>query len=127
MSTYPVQRPEFASRDRARALVALALTAVTWWLAWSVPIAEWALPDSTVADDRVAATTDVLQQGWWVVIVINFALTIGSIITVGLDYARGRRWSVTATHTAVRLICTLAVMWAVWTTCAFAASGVQPS
>ncbi|WP_415977442.1 hypothetical protein [Rhodococcus sp. 077-4] len=127
MSTFAVPHSGFTSHDRARALVALAMTAVTWWLAWSVPIAEWALPDSTVADDRVAATTDVLEQGWWVVIVINFALTIGSVITVCLDYARGRRWSVTATRTAVRLISALAVMWAVWTTCVFAASGVQPS
>jgi len=127
MSTVPVPHSEFTSHDRTRALVALAIIAVTWWLAWSVPIAEWALPDSTVADDRVAATTDVIQQGWWVVIVINFALTIGSVITVYLDYTRGRRWSVTATRNAVGLFCILAVMWAVWTTCVFAASGVQPS
>lgn len=127
MSTVEVPRREFTSRDRTRALIALAITAVTWWLAWSVPIAEWALPTSALAEDRVGATTDVLGQGWWVVIVITVAVTIGSIITVGLDYARGRRWSVTATRNAVRLASTLAVMWAVWTTCVFAASGVQPS
>lgn len=63
MSTFEVPHSEFTSRDRTRVLVALALTAVTWWLAWSVPFAQWVLPDSTVADERIAATTDVLAQG----------------------------------------------------------------
>ncbi|WP_032365710.1 hypothetical protein [Rhodococcoides fascians] len=119
---------ELGPHDVHRALVALAVTAVVIWLAWSVPIANWVLPSTgTALDDagRLAATVAALGQGWWAIIVVTVALTIGSALAVGIDYTRGRNWTVTALKKAIAVASTLLAMWATWTVSVFAAAGVN--
>jgi hypothetical protein len=104
------------------------LTAVTWWLTWSIPLAQWVLSSSSDSADPVRrdAASDAVAQGWWAIITVVSALSIGSLIAVALDCMNGRRWALTAWKNAVRLASTLAVMWAVWTVTVLAAGGVQP-
>lgn len=124
----PAVQPSTAPSDRSRVLAAIALTAVTWWLTWSKPLAQWVLSSSSDSADPVRrdAASDAVAQGWWAIITVVFALSIGSLIAVALDCMNGRRWALTAWKNAVRLASTLAVMWAVWTVTVLAAGGVQP-
>ncbi|OZC96161.1 hypothetical protein CH275_26850 [Rhodococcus sp. 06-235-1A] len=125
----PALESSTAPSDRTRLLASIALTAVTWWLAWSIPVAEWVLSSSSSgsADPvRREAANDAVTQGWWAIITVVFALSIGSLVAVALDYMNGRRWALTAWKNAVRLASTLAVMWAIWTVSVLAAGGVQP-
>lgn len=128
MTTTPPSTHDLSPHDRQRAFVALAVTAAVIWLAWSVPVANWVLPSTgTALDDagRLAATEAALGQGWWAIIVVTVALAIGSLCAVGLDYMRGRNWTVTALKKAIGVASTLLAMWAVWTVSVFAAAGVQ--
>jgi len=123
----PALEPSTAPSDRTRLLAAIALSAVTWWLTWSIPFAEWVLSSSSGSADPVRreAANDSVAQGWWAIITVVFALSIGSLIAVALDCMNGRRWAVTAWKNSVRLASSLAVMWAIWTVSVLAAGGVQ--
>ncbi len=114
--------------DRHRLRASIALAAIIWWLAWSIPVAEWVLSSAaSVSTDsgRRDAANDAVAQGWWAIITLVVALSIGSLIAVAIDYANGRRWAVTAWKNAVRLASALALMWAIWTVSVLAAGGVQ--
>ncbi|MDZ7931293.1 MAG: hypothetical protein U5N21_15065 [Rhodococcus sp. (in: high G+C Gram-positive bacteria)] len=134
MKTTPAAEPapalalSTAPSDRTRLLASFALTAVTWWLTWSIPFAEWVLSSSSGSDDPVRrdAANDAVTQGWWAIITVVFALSTGSLIAVTLDCMNGRRWALTAWKNSVRLASALAVMWAIWTVSVLAAGGVQP-
>ncbi|OZD36503.1 hypothetical protein CH252_34055 [Rhodococcus sp. 06-1477-1B] len=119
---------ELGPHDVHRALVALGVTAVVIWLAWSVPVANWVLPSADTIEEnagRLEATEDALGQGWWAIIVVTVALAIGSVLAVGIDYMRGRNWTVTALKKAIAVASTLLAMWAIWTVSVFAAAGVN--
>lgn len=127
-TTPPRTTYELAPTDVHRVLVALALTSLTVWLAWAVPVANAVLAssDSTSAEPgRVAAARDAVTQGWWAVIVVTVAMTIGSALAVAMDHSRGRNWTVTALQKAIRLASTVAAMWAIWTVSVLAAEGVH--
>ncbi|MBY4213325.1 hypothetical protein HQO27_20295 [Rhodococcus fascians] len=65
---------ELGPHDVHRALVALGVTAVVIWLAWSVPVANWVLPSADTIEEnagRLEATEDALGQGWWAIIVVT--------------------------------------------------------
>jgi hypothetical protein len=124
----PALEPSTAPSDWTRLLAAIALAAVTWWLTWSIPFAEWVLSSSSGSADPVRreAANDAVAQGWWAIITVVFALSIGSLIAVTLDYMNRRRWALTAWKNSVRLASSLAVMWAIWTVSVLAAGGVRP-
>ena len=124
----PALAPSTAPSDRTRLLASFALTAVTWWLTWSIPLAQWVLSSSSGSADPVrrAAANDAVTQGWWAIITVVLALSTGSLIAVALDCMNGRRWALTAWKNAVRLASTVVVMWAIWTVSVLAAGGVQP-
>jgi hypothetical protein len=127
-TTPPRTAYELAHTDVHRILVALALISLTVWLAWAVPVADWVLgsTDSTsVESGRVAAARDAVTQGWWTVIVVTVAMTIGSALAVAVDHSRGRNWTVTALQKAIRLASTVAAMWAIWTVSVLAAAEVH--
>lgn len=128
MTITPRTTHDLSPHDLHRALVALAVSTVAVWLAWSVPVADWALPSTGNALDdagRVAATEAALGQGWWAIIVVTIAVVIGSLYAVGIDYMQGRNWTVTALRKAIAVASTLMAMWAIWTVSVFAAAGVQ--
>ena len=128
MTITPGTTHDLSPHDLHRTLVALAVSTVAVWLAWSVPVADWALPSTgTALDDasRVAATEAALGQGWWAIIVVTIAVVIGSLYAVGIDYVRGRNWTVTALKKAIAVASTLLAMWAIWTVSVFAAAGVN--
>jgi hypothetical protein len=129
MTTTPPRTPyELAPTDVHRVLVALALTSLTVWLAWAVPVAEWVLTSTESASaesGRVLAAHDAVTSGWWAIIVVTVAMTVGSALAVGVDHARGRNWTVTALQKAIRLASTVAAMWAIWTVSVLAAAGVH--
>jgi hypothetical protein len=47
------------------------------------------------------------------------------VLAVGIDYMRGRNWTVTALKKAIAVASTLLAMWAIWTVSVFAAAGVN--
>ncbi|CAH0315515.1 MAG: hypothetical protein NTX68_00035 [Rhodococcus sp.] len=128
MSTAPTRTSHhLTSHDRHRALTALALTSVIVWTVWAVPVARLILESmiTTIKDSgRAAATRDVLAHGWWAVIVVTAAMTIGSLIAVADASARAQNWTVTALRKAIHLAATALVMWAIWTVSVVAAAGV---
>ncbi|MBY4382101.1 hypothetical protein CH260_03590 [Rhodococcus sp. 05-2256-B2] len=130
-TTPPRTTYEVTPRDLHRVLIALALSALIVWLAWAVPIADWVLATANGASaeiGRVAAAQDVVTQGWWavivIVIVITFAMTVGSLTAVAMDYSHGRNWSLTALKKATGLAAVTISMWAIWTVSVLAAAGV---
>jgi len=128
MTTPPRTTHKLSPHDVLRALVALAVTTAAVWFAWSVPIANWALPSTVTALDdagRLAGTRAALSLGWWAIIIITVALAVASLYAVGIDYMRGRNWTVTALKKAIAVASTLLAMWAIWTVSVFAAAGVQ--
>ncbi|MEW1935510.1 hypothetical protein AB0362_25305 [Rhodococcus sp. NPDC079359] len=127
-TTPPRTTYELVPTDVHRLLVALALTSLTVWLAWAVPVADAVLAstDSTSGEPgRVAAARDAVTQGWCAVIVVTVAMTIGSALAVAVDHSRGRNAAVTALQKAIRLASTVAAMWAIWTVGVLAAAGVH--
>jgi len=90
-----------------------------------MPIARWQIERVGFVPDRVRllAAEDVVAQGWWAVVTVVTALAIGSGVAVALDFVHGRGWSHTAWRNSVRLVGTLAAMWAVWIASALAAVG----
>lgn len=127
-TTPPRSTYELAHTDVQRVLVALALTSLTVWLAWAVPVADWVLgsiESASVEVGRVAAARDAVTQGWWAIIVVAVAMTIGSALAVAVDHSRGRNWTVTALQKAIRLASTVVAMWAIWTVSVLAAAEVQ--
>ena len=124
-TTPPHTTYELTPTDVQRVLVALALTSLTVWIAWAVPVAEWVLGSAESTSGgagRAAAAHDAFTQGWWAIIV---AMTIGSAVAVGVDYARARNWTTTALQKAIRLASTVTAMWAIWTVSVLAAAGVH--
>ena len=127
-TTPPRTTYELTPSDVQRVLVALALTSLTVWLAWAVPVADWVLASTestSVEAGRVAAAHDAITQGWWAIIVVTVTMTIGSAVATGLDHARGRNWTTTALQKSVRLASTVVAMWAIWTVSVLAAAGVH--
>lgn len=127
-TTPPRTTYELAPSDVHRALIALALTSLTVWTVWAVPVARLILESmiTTIEDSgRAAATRDVLAHGWWAIIVVTAAMTIGSALAVVVDHSRVRNWTVTALRKAIRLASTVAAMWALWTVSVVAAAGVH--
>lgn len=127
-TTPPRTTYELAPSDIQRVLVALALTSLTVWLVWAVPAAEWVLgstPSTSVEAGRVVAAHDAVAQGWWAIITVTVAMTIGSALAVAVDHSRGRNWTVTAFQKAIRLASTVVAMWAIWTVSVLAAAGVH--
>lgn len=127
-TTPPRTSYELTSSDTHRALVTLALTSLTVWLVWAVPIADWVLgsTESTASEDgRITAAHDVITEGWWAIIAVTLAMTIGSALAVAVDHSRGRNWTVTALQKAIRLASTVLAMWAIWTVSVLAAAGVH--
>ena len=98
------------------------------WIAWAVPVADWVLTSTestSVEAARGAAADDAIIQGWWAIIVVTVAMTIGSALAVVMDHSRARNWTVTALQKAIRLASTVAAMWAIWTASVLAAAGVH--
>lgn len=98
------------------------------WLVWAVPIADWVLgsTESTASEDgRITAAHDAITEGWWAIIAVTLAMTIGSALAVAVDHSRGRNWTVTALQKAIRLASTVVAMWAIWTVSVLAAAGVH--
>nr|WP_143546991.1 hypothetical protein [Rhodococcus sp. 06-418-1B] len=127
-TTPPRTTYELAPSDVQRVLIALALTSLTVWLAWAVPVAEWVLASTestSVETSRGAAAHVAVTQGWWAIIVVTVAMTIGSALAVAVDHSRARNWTVTALRKAIRLASTVAAMWAIWTVSVLAAAGVH--
>ncbi|MDV7991574.1 hypothetical protein [Rhodococcus sp. IEGM 1374] len=127
-TTPPRTTYELAHTDVQRVLVAIALTSLTVWLAWAVPVADWVLgsiESASIEAVRVAAARDAVTQGWWAIIVVTVAMTIGSALAVAVDHSRGRSWTVTALQKAIRLASTVVAMWAIWTVSVLAAAEVQ--
>ncbi len=127
-TTPPRTTYDLAPTDVHRVLVALALTSLTVWLSWAVPVAEWVMgsTESTIVESgRAAAAHDAVTNGWWAIIVVTVAMTVGSALAVGVDHSRGRNWTVTALQKAIRLASTVAAMWAIWTVSVLAAAGVH--
>lgn len=128
-TTTPHRTPhEMRPHDVQRALIALALTSIVVWLAWAVPVAEWALSstDTAIEDtSRAAATREVITHGWWAIIIVVVATTFGSLLAVAIDHSQGRNWTVTALKKAVGLAAVTVAMSTIWTVSVFAAAGVQ--
>ena len=127
-TTPPRTTYELTPSDVQRVLVALALTSLTVWIAWAVPVADWVLTSTestSVEAARGAAADDAIIQGWWAIIVVTVAMTIGSALAVVMDHSRARNWTVTALQKAIRLASTVAAMWAIWTASVLAAAGVH--
>lgn len=114
--------------DRQRVLIALSLTAVVLWAAFSAPVAQWMLTahDTASADTgRLAAAYEVVDQGWWAIRLVVLAVMVGSAAVIASRYLAAANWTVTALTYAVRLVLVLTALWMLWTLCVLAAAGIS--
>ena len=88
-TTPPRTTYELTPSDIQRVLVAPALTSLTVWIMWAVPVAEWLLhstESTSVESGRAVAAHDAVAQGWWAIIVVTVARAIGSALAVRVDH-----------------------------------------
>lgn len=98
---------------RFRLWAACAVTAVTLWAVWTIPLPATAVDAIAASDDP--AVRGAVNSGWWAVIVAATAVAIGSLIAVVIDYQRGRNWPLTALRSALKLLTITAGTWCLWT------------
>lgn len=113
--------------DRQRVLIALSVTAVVLWAAFSAPVAQWMLTahDTASTDSgRLTAAHEVVDQGWWAIRLVVLAVMVGSAAVIASRYLAAANWTVTALTCAVRLLLVLTALSMLWTLCTLAAAGV---
>ena len=98
---------------RFRLWAAGAVTAVTLWAVWTIPLPATAVDAIAASEDP--AVRGAVNSGWWSVIVAATAVAVGSLIAVVIDYQRGRNWPLAALRSALKLLTISAGAWCLWT------------